>query len=88
MGERTAWKTCSDLGSWSVFGTKRGRNGKGASVAGPETHTAQRALACPEPSALGQGVSIGPVAGCMYVSGGVALPSRTSGAPSRAASAV
>ena len=28
MAERTAWKICSDLGWWSAFGKKRGRNGK------------------------------------------------------------
>ena len=35
MAERTAWKICSDLGWWSVFGKKRGRNGK---KPGPPVH--------------------------------------------------
>ena len=35
MAERTAWKLCSDLGWWSVFGKKRGRNGK---KPGPPAH--------------------------------------------------
>jgi len=35
MAERTAWKLCSQLGWWSVFGKKRGRNGK---KAGPPVH--------------------------------------------------
>ena len=28
MAERTAWRICSDMGWWSAFGKKRGRNGK------------------------------------------------------------
>lgn len=35
MSERTAWRICSDLGWWSVFGKKRGRNGK---KPGPPVH--------------------------------------------------
>jgi putative transposase len=35
MAERTAWKLCSDLGWWSVFGKKRGKNGK---KPGPPVH--------------------------------------------------
>ncbi|HWI42185.1 MAG TPA: IS3 family transposase [Nocardioides sp.] len=35
MAERTAWRICSDLGWWSVFGKKRGRNGK---KPGPPVH--------------------------------------------------
>ena len=35
MAERTAWKICSDLGWWSAFGKKRGRNGKRP---GPRVH--------------------------------------------------
>ena len=35
MAERTAWKICSDLGWWSAFGKKRGRNGK---KPGPPVH--------------------------------------------------
>jgi hypothetical protein len=35
MAERTAWRICSDLGWWSTFGKKRGRNGK---KAGPPVH--------------------------------------------------
>ena len=34
MAERTAWRICSDNGWWSVFGKKRGKNGK----AGPPVH--------------------------------------------------
>ncbi len=35
MAERTAWKICSQLGWWSAFGKKRGRNGKRP---GPPVH--------------------------------------------------
>jgi putative transposase len=35
MAERTAWRICSDLGWWSVFGKRRGRNGK---KPGPPVH--------------------------------------------------
>jgi putative transposase len=35
MAERTAWKLCSQLGWWSAFGKKRGRNGK---KPGPPVH--------------------------------------------------
>jgi transposase InsO family protein len=35
MADRTAWRICSDLGWWSAFGKKRGRNGK---KAGPPVH--------------------------------------------------
>jgi transposase InsO family protein len=35
MAERTAWKICSQLGWWSAFGKKPGRNGK---KAGPPVH--------------------------------------------------
>jgi hypothetical protein len=28
MAERTAWRICSQHRLWSVFGTKRGKNGK------------------------------------------------------------
>ena len=28
MADRTAWRICSANGWWSVFGKKRGRNGK------------------------------------------------------------
>lgn len=28
MADRTAWRICSDRGWWSVFGKKRGKNGK------------------------------------------------------------
>lgn len=35
MAERTAWKLCSQLGCWSAFGKKRGRNGKRP---GPPVH--------------------------------------------------
>lgn len=35
MSARTAWKICSELGWWSAFGKKRGRNGK---KPGPPVH--------------------------------------------------
>jgi len=35
MSERTAWRICSQLGWWSAFGKKRGRNGKRP---GPPVH--------------------------------------------------
>jgi transposase InsO family protein len=35
MAERTAWRLCSDLGWWSAFGKKRGKNGK---KPGPPIH--------------------------------------------------
>jgi putative transposase len=35
MAERTAWKLCSELGWWSAFGKKRGKNGKSP---GPPVH--------------------------------------------------
>jgi hypothetical protein len=35
MAERTAWRICSELGWWSAFGKKRGRNGK---KPGPPVH--------------------------------------------------
>lgn len=35
MAERTAWRICSDLGWWSVFGKKRARTGK---QPGPPVH--------------------------------------------------
>lgn len=35
MAERTAWRICSTLGWWSVFGKKRGKNGK---KPGPPVH--------------------------------------------------
>src|SRR3954454_9808442 len=35
MADRTAWKLCSELGWWSAFGKKRGRNGK---KPGPPVH--------------------------------------------------
>ena len=35
MADRTAWKLCSDLGWWSAFGKKRGKNGK---KPGPPVH--------------------------------------------------
>lgn len=35
MAERTAWRICSDLGWWSVFGKTRGKNGK---KPGPPVH--------------------------------------------------
>ena len=35
MADRTAWRICSDRGWWSVFGKKRGKNGK---KPGPPVH--------------------------------------------------
>lgn len=35
MAERTAWRICSELGWWSAFGKKSGRNGK---KPGPPVH--------------------------------------------------
>jgi transposase InsO family protein len=35
MAERTAWKLCSQLGWWSAFGKRRGKNGK---KPGPPVH--------------------------------------------------
>lgn len=35
MADRTAWKICSELGWWSAFGKKRGKNGK---KPGPPVH--------------------------------------------------
>ena len=35
MADRTAWRICSELGWWSAFGKKRGRNGK---KPGPPVH--------------------------------------------------
>src|SRR4051794_33759729 len=35
MADRTAWKLCSQLGWWSAFGKKRGKNGKRP---GPPVH--------------------------------------------------
>ncbi|MCE7001223.1 IS3 family transposase [Saccharothrix sp. S26] len=35
MADRTAWRICSSMGWWSVFGKKRGRNG---GKAGPPVH--------------------------------------------------
>ncbi len=35
MAERTAWRICSELGWWSAFGKKRGRNSKRP---GPPVH--------------------------------------------------
>ena len=35
MAERTAWKICSQLGWWSAFGKKRGKQRQDAGAAGP-----------------------------------------------------
>jgi transposase InsO family protein len=35
MAQRTAWRICSQLGRWSAFGKKRGKNGK---KPGPPVH--------------------------------------------------
>lgn len=51
MAERTAWKICSERGWWSVFGKKRGRNGK---KPGPPVHDdrVQRAFTPQAPNRL------------------------------------
>ena len=38
MAERTAWRICTENKWWSVFGKKRGKNGK----AGPPVHDRSR----------------------------------------------
>ncbi|KRF35522.1 integrase [Terrabacter sp. Soil810] len=51
MAERTAWKICSQLGWWSAFGKKRGRNGK---TPGPPVHDdlVERDFTAPAPNRL------------------------------------
>ncbi|WP_344257592.1 IS3 family transposase [Terrabacter carboxydivorans] len=51
MAERTAWKLCSQLGWWSAFGKKRGRNGK---TPGPPVHDdlVERDFTAPAPNRL------------------------------------
>lgn len=51
MADRTAWKLCSQLGWWSEFGKKRGRNGK---KPGPPVHDdlVQRDFTASEPNQL------------------------------------
>lgn len=50
MAERTAWRICSQQGLWSVFGEKRGKNGK----PGPPVHDdlVERDFTASEPNAL------------------------------------
>ena len=50
MAERTAWRICSQQGLWSVFGKKRGKNGK----PGPPVHDdlVERDFTASEPNAL------------------------------------
>ncbi|WP_165605580.1 DDE-type integrase/transposase/recombinase, partial [Mycolicibacterium mucogenicum] len=50
MAERTAWRICSEQGLWSVFGKKRGKNGK----PGPPVHDdlVERDFTASEPNAL------------------------------------
>ena len=52
MAERTAWRICSELGWWSAFGKKRGKNGKrpGPPVQGPARVHRRR----PEPVVAGR----------------------------------
>jgi putative transposase len=38
MAERTAWRICSELGWWSAFGKKRGKNGRNGKKPGPPVH--------------------------------------------------
>ena len=51
MATRTAWRICSDNGWWSVFGKKRGKNGKRP---GPPVHDdlVKRHFAAAEPNQL------------------------------------
>ena len=50
MAERTAWRICSQQGLWSVFGKKRGKNGK----VGPPVHDdlVERDFTAEEPNQL------------------------------------
>ena len=50
MAERTAWRICSQQGLWSVFGKKRGKNGK----VGPPVHDdlVERDFTADEPNQL------------------------------------
>ena len=50
MADRTAWRICSDNGWWSVFGKKRGNNGK----PGPPAHDdlVERDITAAEPNQL------------------------------------
>ena len=50
MAERTEWRICSEQGLWSVFGKKRGKNGK----PGPPVHDdlVERDFTASEPNAL------------------------------------
>jgi len=50
MAERTAWRICSEHRLWSVFGKKRGKNGK----TGPPVHDdlVERVFAADEPNQL------------------------------------
>ncbi len=50
MAERTAWRICTDNGWWSVFGKKRGKNGK----VGPPVHDdlVKRDFTAEEPNQL------------------------------------
>jgi putative transposase len=50
MAERTAWRICTDNGWWSVFGKKRGKNGK----VGPPVHDdlVERDFTAEEPNQL------------------------------------
>lgn len=51
MAERTAWRICRDNAWWSVFGKKRGRNGRRP---GPPVHDdlVQRDFTAEEPHRL------------------------------------
>ena len=57
MCERTAWRICRDNQWWSVFGKKRGKNGKRP---GPPVHDGSSPRKwCSDPSMRGQAVSAG-----------------------------
>jgi putative transposase len=53
MADRTAWRICSANGWWSVFGTKRGRNGKKRKPGTPAyPDLVQRDFTAPGPNLL------------------------------------
>ena len=55
MAERTAWRICSQNRLWSVFGKKRGKNGK----VGPPVHDdlVERNFTAGGPNQLGSAIS-------------------------------
>lgn len=85
MAERTAWKICSELGWWSAFGKKRGRNGK---KPGPPVHDdlVERDFTASAPNQLcgsPTSPSIGLVrASCTSARSRTSSPTGSSGTPS------